>query len=144
MAKILFVGTHGTDDPTGATFPFMEAKGAIEAGHETGTILMLEAAPLIKDRIAAQVQDIGVPPLKESMGSLFAGNVRISVCEPSGRALGVREDDFAGKNSGFGTPVDAANAYAGYDRVVTFQGFHPFFLGGAELVKRLDSQRAGS
>ncbi len=46
MAKILFVGTHGTDDPTRATFPFMEAKGAIEAGHETGIILMMEAVPL--------------------------------------------------------------------------------------------------
>ena len=120
MAKILFIGTHGTDDPTRATFPFMEAKGAIEAGHETGIILMMEAAPLIKDHIAAQVQGIGVPPLKELMDFLFARNVRISVCEPSGRALGVTEADFAGKNSGFGTSVDAANAYAGYDRVVTF------------------------
>ena len=120
MVKILFVGTHGTDDPTRATFPFMEAKGAIEAGHETGIILMLEAALLIKDSIAAQVQGIGVPPLKELMDFLFARNVRISVCEPSGRALGVIEDDFAGKNSGFGTSADAANAYAAYDRVVTF------------------------
>ena len=120
MAKILFVGTHGKDDPTRATFPFMEAKGVIEAGHETGIILMLEAAPLIKDHIAAQVQGIGVPPLKELMDFLVARNVRISVCEPSGRALGVTEDDFAGKNSGFGTSVDAANAYVGYDRVVTF------------------------
>jgi len=98
----------------------MEAKGVIEAGHETGIVLMPEAAPLIKDRIAAQVQGIGVPPLKELMDFLFAHNVRISVCEPSGRALGVTEDDFAGKNRGFGTSVDAANAYAGYDRVVTF------------------------
>ena len=65
MTKVLFVGTHGTDDPTRATFPFMEAKGAIEAGYETGIILMMEAAPLIKDRIAARVQGIGVPPLKE-------------------------------------------------------------------------------
>jgi uncharacterized protein involved in oxidation of intracellular sulfur len=120
MTKILFVGTHGTDEPTRATFPFMEAKGAIEAGHETGVILMMEAAPLIKDRIAAQVQGIGVPPLKELMDFLFAHDVRISVCEPSGRALGVTEDDFVGKNSGFGTSVDAANAYVGYDRVVTF------------------------
>ena len=55
MAKILFIGTHGTDDPTRATFPFMEAKDAIEAGHETGIILMLEATPVIKDHIAAQV-----------------------------------------------------------------------------------------
>ncbi len=120
MSNILFVGTHGTDDPTRATFPFMEAKGVIEAGHETGIILMMEAAPLIKDRVAAQVQGIGVPPLRELMDWLFARDVRISVCEPSGRALGVTEKDFEGKNSGFGTSVDAANAYAGYDRVVTF------------------------
>ena len=79
MAKVLFVGTHGTDDPTRATFPFMEAKGVIEAGHETGIILMLEAASLIKDRIAAQVQGIGVPPLKDLMDFLADHNVRISV-----------------------------------------------------------------
>ncbi len=120
MVKILFVGTHGTDDPTRATFPFMEAKGAIEAGHETGIILMLEAAPLIKDCVAAQIHGVGVPPLKDLMDYLIARNVRISVCEPSGRALGVEESDFAGKNSGFGTSADAANAYAGYDRIVTF------------------------
>ncbi len=120
MTKILFIATHGTDDPTRATFPFMEAKGVIEAGHETGIILMMEAAPLIKDRIAAQVQGIGVPPLKELMDYLFSRDVRISVCEPSGRALGVTEKDFEGKNSGFGSSVDAANAYAGSDRVVTF------------------------
>ncbi len=120
MAKILFVGTHGAEDPTRATFPFMEAKGAIEAGHETGIILMIDAPPLIKDSIAAQVHGVGVPPLKELIDFLVARNVRISVCEPSGRALGITEDDFAGKNSGFGTSVDAANAYAGYDRVVTF------------------------
>lgn len=101
MAKILFIGTHGTDDPTRATFPFMEAKGAIDAGHETGIILMLEAAPLIKSRIAAQVQGIGVAPLKELIEFLVARNVRISICEPSGRALGVTEKDFASKNSGF-------------------------------------------
>ena len=120
MAKVLFVGTHGTDDPTRATFPFMEAKGVIEAGHETGIILMMEAAPLIKDHIAVQIQGVGVPPLKDLIEFLVARDVRISVCEPSGNAFGVTEDDFAGKNSGFGTSVDAANAYVGYDRVVTF------------------------
>lgn len=120
MAKIPFLGTHITDNPTKATFPFMEAKGAIDAGHETGIILMMEAAPLIKDRIAAQVQGVGPSPLKELMDNLFARNARISVCEPGGRALGVTEQDFEGKNSGFGTPVDAANAYATCDKVVTF------------------------
>ena len=120
MAKILFVATHGPEDPTRATFPFMEAKGAVEAGHETGVILMMEAVALIKDHVAAQVHGVGVPPLKELMEFLASRNVRVSVCEPSGRALGVTDEDFVGKNSGFGTSVDAANAYAGYDRVVTF------------------------
>ena len=120
MAKLLFVATHGAEDPTRATFPFMEAKGAIEAGHETGVILMMEAAPLIKDRVAAQVHGVGVPPLTELMSFLHSHHVRVSVCEPSGRALGVVEADFRGKNSGFGSSIDAANAYAGYDRVVTF------------------------
>ncbi|HZS00157.1 MAG TPA: DsrE family protein [Chloroflexota bacterium] len=79
MAKLLYIGTHGTDDATKATFPFLMAKGAIEAGHETGIILMGEAAPLIKDQIAQQVQGIGVPALKELMDFLVARNVRISV-----------------------------------------------------------------
>lgn len=79
MAKLLYIGTHGTDDPTSATFPFLMAKGAIDAGHETGIILMGEAAPLIKDSIAAQVHGVGIPPLKELMDFLVARKVRISV-----------------------------------------------------------------
>ncbi len=79
MARILYIGTHGTDDPTNATFPFLMAKGAIEGGHETGIILQGEAAPLIKDTIAAQVHGVGIPPLKELMDFLVARKVRISV-----------------------------------------------------------------
>ena len=77
--KLLYIGTAGTDDPTRATFPFLMAKGAIEAGHEAGIILMGEAAPLIKDSIAAQVHGVGIPPLKELTEFLYAQQVRISV-----------------------------------------------------------------
>ena len=79
MAKLLYIGTHGTDDPTKATFPFLMAKGAIDAGHETGIILQGEAALLIKDSIAAQVHGVGIPPLKELMDFLVAREVRITV-----------------------------------------------------------------
>ena len=79
MAKILYIGTRGTNDPTNATFPFLMAKGAIEAGHETGIILQGEAATLIKDSIAAQVHGVGIPPLKELMDFLVAREVRITV-----------------------------------------------------------------
>jgi predicted peroxiredoxin len=79
MAKLLYVGTHGTDDPTRATFPFLMAKGAIEAGHEAGIILMGDGALLIKDNIADQVQGYGVPPLKDLTAFLHERQVRISV-----------------------------------------------------------------
>ncbi len=79
MAKILYIGTHGTDDPTLATFPFLMAKGAIDGGHETGIILQGEAATLIKDSIADQIQGIGVPSVKELMAFLVEKNVRITV-----------------------------------------------------------------
>ena len=79
MAKLLYIGTHGTNDPTNATFPFLMAKGAIDAGHETGIILQGEAATLIKDSIAAQVHGVGIPPLKELMDFLVARKVRITV-----------------------------------------------------------------
>ena len=79
MVKLLYVGTRGTDDPTQATFPFLMAKGAIEGGHETGIILMGEAAPLIKDHIAQQVHGVGIPPLKELMDFLVSQEVRITV-----------------------------------------------------------------
>lgn len=79
MAKLLYIGTHGTDDPTRATFPFLMAKGAIEAGHEPGMILMGDAALLIKDHFAAQIQGVGVPPLKELLSFLHERQIRIAV-----------------------------------------------------------------
>ncbi len=79
MSKLLYIATHGTYDATKATFPFLMAKGALDAGHETGIILMGEAAPLIKDDIAAQIHGVGVPPLKELADELHAKGIRISV-----------------------------------------------------------------
>ena len=79
MAKLLYIGTHGTDDATKATFSFLMAQGAIDAGHEPGIILMGEAAPLIKDDMAAQIHGVGVPPLKELVDSLHAQGIRITV-----------------------------------------------------------------
>ena len=79
MAKLLYIGTHGTDDPTRATFPFLMAKGAMEAGHEAGIILMGDGATLIKDSIVAQIQGVGVPSLKELAAWLHERQVRISV-----------------------------------------------------------------
>ena len=79
MAKILYVGTRGTDDPTQATLPFLLAKGAIEAGHEASITLMGESAALIKDGISQHVQGVGLPPLSELKDFVISQEVPITV-----------------------------------------------------------------
>lgn len=46
MAKILYYGTSGSDDPTRAGFPFNFALGAKEAGHEPEIFVAGEAVTL--------------------------------------------------------------------------------------------------
>lgn len=35
MAKFLFMGVHGSEDPTSAAMPFIMATGAVSAGNES-------------------------------------------------------------------------------------------------------------
>jgi len=55
------------------------AKGAIEAGHEAGIILMGESAPLMKDHVVDQISGVGVPPLKDLMDFSVDHKVPITV-----------------------------------------------------------------
>jgi uncharacterized protein involved in oxidation of intracellular sulfur len=79
VASILFVGSYGSDDPTRASIPFISALGAIDAGHEPAIALVGEAAFLLKDSIADQIQSVGWPPLREILPKLIAHGVPIYV-----------------------------------------------------------------
>jgi uncharacterized protein involved in oxidation of intracellular sulfur len=79
MAKLLYVGTYGTDDPTRATFPFLMAKGAIDAGHETAVTLMGESTFLMRDGVPEQILGVGIAPLKELMDFVIDKGVLITV-----------------------------------------------------------------
>jgi predicted peroxiredoxin len=65
MAKILYIGTAGSDDPTRASFPFVMARGALEAGHQPTITLAGEAVYLLKDEVAAATQGVGWPLVSE-------------------------------------------------------------------------------
>ena len=81
MASQLFIGLHGSEDPTKATFPFLMAGGALDAGHQAGIVLLGDAVVLMNSAVADSVQGVGFPyslvfPLSvEDMGSEreFAG-----------------------------------------------------------------------
>jgi len=79
MASELFIGLHGSEDPTKATFPFLMANGALDAGHQTAIVLLGDAVILMNSTVADNVQGVGFPPLKELMAKVFAAKVPINI-----------------------------------------------------------------
>ena len=79
MARILFVSTHGSEDPTRATLPWLTAKGAIEGGHQPQIVLAGDAAILANRTIAEGVIGVGIPPLKELIAFAMEKNVPVFV-----------------------------------------------------------------
>jgi len=79
MAKILYVGTAGSDDPTRAGLPFNFALGAIDAGHQPEIFLAGEAAYLMRGAIAEAVLPVAMPPLTEMLKKLIDHGVPIYV-----------------------------------------------------------------
>ena len=79
MAKLLFVGTHSTDDPTRASFPFISANGAKEAGHEPLISLLGDAVYLMKDSVRDSTHPVGFPPLSEIMAVTVANKTPLHI-----------------------------------------------------------------
>jgi len=79
MAKILYLGTAGSDDPTRAGFPFQWALGARDAGHEAEVFLAGEAVYLMKGTVADAVLPVAMPSLKELIDEVVAQRVPIFV-----------------------------------------------------------------
>ena len=79
MAKLMFMGSSGSGDPTKAVFPFILANGAVEAGHEADVSLFGDAVVLMNDAIINSVVPVGWPPLKDLMATAIQNKVSIYV-----------------------------------------------------------------
>ena len=79
MAKLLFLGVHGSADPTNAAMPFIMANGAVQAGHEAQIVLANEAVDLMTASVADNLVPYGWPPFKEILAETLAGQVPIHV-----------------------------------------------------------------
>jgi predicted peroxiredoxin len=79
MARILYLGTAGSDDPTRAAFPFQWAQGALDAGHEPEIFLAGEAVYLMKGSIGDAVLPVAMPPFRELLDEIIAQRVPIYV-----------------------------------------------------------------
>jgi predicted peroxiredoxin len=79
MARILYLGTAGSDDPTRAGLPFNFALGALDAGHQPEIFLAGEAVYLMKPTVIDAVMPVAMPPLKTMLDEIVAQRVPIFV-----------------------------------------------------------------
>jgi predicted peroxiredoxin len=79
MAKILYFGSSGSENPTKAVFPFILANGAVDAGHEAEISIFGDAVVLLRDVVANSVVPVGWPPLKDIMATTIRNKVPIYV-----------------------------------------------------------------
>lgn len=79
MASQLFIGTHGSEDPTKASFPFIMASGALDAGYKTAIVLVGDSVVLMKNTVADNVHGVALPPLKELLAKVVTAGVPIYI-----------------------------------------------------------------
>lgn len=79
MAKILYVATHGSEDPTRAGMPFHMANGAAEAGIQAEIALAGDATFLMKDYVVDSLMPVGMPSLRELFNKAVQHQTPISV-----------------------------------------------------------------
>ena len=80
MAKLLYVATHGPDDPTKACMPIhLAVNGAAEAGIEAEINLAGDATVLIQDHYIETLVPVGFPPLKELMAKAQEKGLRFHI-----------------------------------------------------------------
>jgi predicted peroxiredoxin len=79
MAKIIFMSSSGSENPTKAAFPFILANGAVEAGYEAEVSIFADAVVIMKDVVTNSVVPVGWPPLKELMATTIKNKVPIYV-----------------------------------------------------------------
>ena len=80
MATLLYIGTHGPDDPTKACMPIhLAVNGALEAGIECDISLAGDAAVLIQDAYINTLAPLGFPPLKDLMANAVERGIRFYI-----------------------------------------------------------------
>jgi predicted peroxiredoxin len=80
MATLLYVATHGPDDPTKACMPFhLAVNGAAEAGIEAEINLAGDAAVLIQDQYIETLTPLGLPPLRDLIAKVREKGIHVFV-----------------------------------------------------------------
>lgn len=79
MARLLFHALVGSENPTRACFPFLQAVANKERGDEVEIALGGDAVVLIRDQVIDSVIPVGWPALKETFAQVIQHGIPIHV-----------------------------------------------------------------
>jgi predicted peroxiredoxin len=79
MAKLLFISTNGSENPTKASLALLLAKAAVEEGHQVKLALAGDSAVNIRDTVINSIQGVGLPSYKELFAFLVEKKVNVFV-----------------------------------------------------------------
>ncbi|MCK5544694.1 MAG: DsrE family protein [Desulfobulbaceae bacterium] len=92
--KIIYILTHGVDDPERATYPLTLAVAAQVMEVEAVVVLQGAAVYLAKKGIIEHVHAAGLMPLKELVDNFVSEGGRILVCVPCIKERKIEESDL--------------------------------------------------
>jgi uncharacterized protein len=93
--KLLFMCTHGKEDPERATLPFVAANVAATAGQEAIVICTIEAAWLGTKNGLQGVEAKGLPPLGKLYSDFVAAGGKVWLCGACTKPRGITEEHVA-------------------------------------------------
>jgi len=94
MPKLIFLDTHGKDDPERATLPFVAAHVAAVSGQEAHVLLTIEGAWLATTGYADDIHHEGMQALRPLMGEFLDSGGTIWACGACTKPRGITEDDL--------------------------------------------------
>ncbi len=89
--KMVFVMTHGPENPELATVPFVMANAALASDMDAVVILQSSAVYLAKKDFADHIRAEAFPPLKDLLSAFFDQGGRLLACVPCLKARGIEE-----------------------------------------------------
>jgi len=92
--KIVYIATHGGENPEKASLPFVLANAALAMDVEAVVALQATAVTLAKEGCLQHIFAAGLPPLKELVDAFLEQGGRIMVCVPCIRERKLDESEL--------------------------------------------------
>ncbi|MCF8033151.1 MAG: DsrE family protein [Desulfarculaceae bacterium] len=92
--KIVYIATHGGENPEKASLPFVLANAALAMEVEAVVALQGTAVTLAKEGCLQHIFAAGLPPLKQLVDSFLEQGGRLMVCVPCIRERKLEESEL--------------------------------------------------